>query len=143
MATQVCEWRRPFSLLQVYFVSLLVLFKRSFVSLFILLFLFVFFIWFFNFYFLFLVTRTKIRNRKAVFQADGPVKGSESLHGRVGVIVSVRSVSLCASCVIVRALFCFVLLFLTSFWFCFLFFNARAKKINLCTWGKQQQLFFN
>lgn len=27
--------------------------------------------------------------------------------------------------------------------FCFVFFNARAKK-NLCTWGKQQQLsFFN
>jgi hypothetical protein len=38
-----------------------------------------------------LVTKTKIRNRKAVFQADSPIKGSETLHGRIGVIVSVRS----------------------------------------------------
>lgn len=127
----MCEWRRPFSLLQVYFVSVLVLFKQRFVLLFIL-------------PFFFFVTRTKIRNRKAVVKADGPVEGSETLHDRVGVIVSVRLVSLCASCVISQALFwivCFV--FLLSgfvFWFCFLFFHARAKK-NLCTWGKQQ-LFF-
>lgn len=97
------------------------------------------------FYFFFFVTRTKIRNRKAVFKADGPVEGSETLHDRVGVIVSVRLVSLCASCVISQALFwivCFVFL-LSGFvlWFCFLFFHARAKKKNLCTWGKQQ-LFF-
>lgn len=86
-------------------------------------------------FYLFFVTRTKIRNRKAVFKADGPVEGSETLHDRVGVIVSVRLVSLCASCVISQALFwilCFV--FLLSgfvFWFCFLFFHARAKKKSL------------
>lgn len=126
----MCEWRRPFSL-QVYFVSVLVLFKQRFVLLFILLFFF--------------VTRTKIRNRKAVFKADGPVEGSETLHDRVGVIVSVRLVSLCASCVISQALFwivCFVFL-LSGFvlWFCFFVFSCKGKKKNLCTWGKQQ-LFF-
>lgn len=30
-------------------------------------------------YFTFLVTKTKIRNRKAVFQADSPIKGSRDL----------------------------------------------------------------
>lgn len=114
----MCEWRRPFSLLQVYFVSVLVLFKQRFVLLFILPFFF--------------VTRTKIRNRKAVVKADGPVEGSETLHDRVGVIVSVRLVSLCASCVISQALFwivCFVFYFLVLFsGFVFLFFHARAKK---------------
>lgn len=127
----MCEWRRPFSLLQVYFVSVLVLFKQRFVLLFIL-------------PFFFFVT-TKIRNRKAVVKADGPVEGSKTLHDRVGVIVSVRLVSLCASCVISQALFwivCFVFYFLVLFsGFVFLFFHARAKKKNLCTWGKQQ-LFF-
>lgn len=128
----MCEWRRPFSLLQVYFVSVLVLFKQRFVLLFIL-------------PFFFFVTRTKIRNRKAVVKADGPVEGSETLHDRVGVIVSVRLVSLCASCVISQALFwivCFV--FLLSgfvFWFCFLFFHARAKKKSLYL-GKTTTFFF-
>lgn len=127
----MCEWRRPFSL-QVYFVSVLVLFKQRFVLLFILLFFF--------------VTRTKIRNRKAVFKADGPVEGSETLHDRVGVIVSVRLVSLCASCVISQALFwivCFVFL-LSGFvlWFCFLFFHARAKK-KIFVPGENNNFFFN
>lgn len=118
----MCEWRRPFSLLQVYFVSVLVLFKQRFVLLFILPFFF------------FFVT-TKIRNRKAVVKADGPVEGSKTLHDRVGVIVSVRLVSLCASCVISQALFwivCFVFYFLVLFsGFVFLFFHARAKKKSL------------
>lgn len=30
-------------------------------------------------YFTFLVTKTKIRNREAVFQADSPIKGSRDL----------------------------------------------------------------
>lgn len=30
-------------------------------------------------HFTFLVTKTKIRNRKAVFQADSPIKGSRDL----------------------------------------------------------------
>lgn len=128
----MCEWRRPFSLLQVYFVSVLVLFKR-FVLLFILPFFF------------FFVTRTKIRNRKAVVKADRPVEGSETLHDRVGVIVSVRLVSLCASCVISQALFwivCFVFYFLVLFsGFVFLFFHARAKK-KIFVPGENNNFFF-
>lgn len=42
-------------------------------------------------YFTFLVTKTKIRNSKAVFQADSPIKVVETLHGSVGAVVSVRS----------------------------------------------------
>lgn len=97
------------------------------------------------FYLFFFVTRTKIRNRKAVVKADGPVEGSETLHDRVGVIVSVRLVSLCASCVISQALFwivCFVFYFLVLFsGFVFLFFHARAKKKSLYL-GKTT-FFFN
>lgn len=128
----MCEWRRPFSLLQVYFVSVLVLFKQRFVLLFILPF--------------FLVTRTKIRNRKAVFKADGPVEGSETLHDRVGVIVSVRLVSLCASCVISQALFWIVCFVFFTFWFCFLVlffvFSCKGKKKSLYL-GKTTTFFFN
>lgn len=72
---------------------------------------------------LFLVTKTKIRNRKAVFQADSPVKVVKTLHGRIGIIVSVRSVSLCESCVIVWALF----------------FYARAK---IFVSGEKNNFFF-
>lgn len=50
--------------------------KKSFILLFIL---------------LFLVTKTKLRNRKAVFQADSQLRVVETLHGRIGAIVSVRS----------------------------------------------------
>lgn len=46
------------------FVFVLFFFQKSFILLFIL---------------LFLVTKTKIRNRKAVFQADSPIKGSRDL----------------------------------------------------------------
>lgn len=42
-------------------------------------------------YFTFLVTKTKIRNRKAVFQADSQLRVVEAVHGRIGIIVSVRS----------------------------------------------------
>lgn len=42
-------------------------------------------------YFAFLVTKTKIRNRKAVFQADSQLRVVEAVHGRIGIIVSVRS----------------------------------------------------
>lgn len=87
------------------------------------------------FYLFFFFVTTKIRNRKAVVKADGPVEGSKTLHDRVGVIVSVRLVSLCASCVISQALFwivCFVFYFLVLFsGFVFLFFHARAKKKSL------------
>lgn len=41
--------------------------------------------------FTFLVTKTKIRNRKAVFQADSQLRVVEAVHGRIGIIVSVRS----------------------------------------------------
>lgn len=96
--------------------------------------------------FFFFVTRTKIRNRKAVVKADGPVEGSETLHDRVGVIVSVRLVSLCVSCVISQALFwivCFVFYFLVLFsGFVFCFFMQGQKKKSLYL-GKTTTFFFN
>lgn len=99
-----------------------------------------------SFYLFFFFVTTKIRNRKAVVKADGPVEGSKTLHDRVGVIVSVRLVSLCASCVISQALFwivCFVFYFLVLFsGFVFLFFHARAKKKSLYL-GKTTTFFFN
>lgn len=58
------------------------------------LFLFLFFFkkkFYFVVYFTFLVTKTKIRNRKAVFQADSQLRVVEAVHGRIGIIVSVRS----------------------------------------------------
>lgn len=98
------------------------------------------------FYLFFFFVTTKIRNRKAVVKADGPVEGSKTLHDRVGVIVSVRLVSLCASCVISQALFwivCFVFYFLVLFsGFVFLFFHARAKK-KIFVPGENNNFFFN
>lgn len=87
----------PFLFFKFIFVSVLVLFKQSFVLLFIL---------------PFFVTRTKIRNRKAVFPADGPVEGSETLHDRVGVLVSSEAgESVCVLChqsgTVLVVLFCF------------------------------------
>lgn len=55
------EWRRFFSSFLIFFGSFF--FKK----------------FYFVVYFTFLVTKTKIRNRKAVFQADSPVKGSRDL----------------------------------------------------------------
>ena len=55
----------------------------SFLSFLNFFFLFFFFLLKKKFYFVvsftFLVTKTKIRNRKAVFQADSPIKGSRDL----------------------------------------------------------------
>lgn len=60
-----------------------------------LIFVFLYFLYkkkfYFIVYFTFLVTKTKIRNRKAVFQADSQLRVVETLHGRIGAIVSVRS----------------------------------------------------
>lgn len=66
----------------------------SFLSFFLNFCCFVLFFFFKKFYFVsftFLVTKTKIRNRKAVFQADSQLRVVEAVHGRLGIIVSVRS----------------------------------------------------
>lgn len=55
---------------------------EMFLSTFFLIFVFLFFFkesFILLFTLLFLVTETKIRNRKAVFQADSPIKGSRDL----------------------------------------------------------------